>query len=282
MSRTWVAAAPPPPSALLARGLVPRRRVVPDGSALPDRVACVPRFRSPTKRVATYARLCGYPLRDVLPATWLHVSVFPLHLVLLTAADFPFAPAGLVHVRNQMTVHAPATVGDALWLQARCGDVRAHPRGHTFDLHSEARVGDDLVWTGVSTYLARGPSRSEAAAAEDAHEPDRDWPPPAQQWRLPADLGRTYAAVSGDINPIHLSAATARLFGFPRTVVHGMWTHARALAALGRLPDAYTVDVRFRRPVFLPSTVGFSVDHRQFAVQSSGGRVAMTGALATP
>jgi hypothetical protein len=35
-----------------------------------------------------------------------------------------------------------------------------------------------------------------------------------------------------------------------------MWVQARALAALaGRLPDALTVDVAFRKPLFLPSTV---------------------------
>jgi hypothetical protein len=34
-----------------------------------------------------------------------------------------------------------------------------------------------------------------------------------------------------------------------------MWITARALAALsGRLPDALTVDVGFRRPLLLPST----------------------------
>ena len=65
-----------------------------------------------------------------------------------------------------------------------------------------------------------------------------------------------YAAVSGDVNPIHLHPLTARVFGFPRAIAHGMWTAARALAALqGRLPDALTYDVGFGRPLLLPSTV---------------------------
>ena len=38
-----------------------------------------------------------------------------------------------------------------------------------------------------------------------------------------------------------------------------MWVEARALAALsGRLPDAVDVDVTFRKPLFLPSTVTLS------------------------
>ena len=38
-----------------------------------------------------------------------------------------------------------------------------------------------------------------------------------------------------------------------------MWVKARALAALGgRLPDALAVDVAFRKPLLLPSTVTLS------------------------
>jgi acyl dehydratase len=75
-------------------------------------------------------------------------------------------------------------------------------------------------------------------------------------WRLPGDLGRRYAAVSGDYNPIHLYPVTAKALGFPRHIAHGMWTLARSVAALeNRLPDAVRVDVVFRKPVFLPGKV---------------------------
>jgi acyl dehydratase len=68
--------------------------------------------------------------------------------------------------------------------------------------------------------------------------------------------GRRYAGVSGDVNPIHLHPLTAKAFGFPRAIAHGMWTAAHALAALqGRLPGALTFDVAFGRPLLLPSTV---------------------------
>ncbi len=77
--------------------------------------------------------------------------------------------------------------------------------------------------------------------------------------RVPDDIGRRYGAVSGDRNPIHLHALTARAFGFPSAIAHGMWLKARTLAALeGRLPDACTVDVAFKTPVFLPSTVAIA------------------------
>jgi acyl dehydratase len=79
------------------------------------------------------------------------------------------------------------------------------------------------------------------------------------EWRLGGDLGRRYAAVSGDRNPIHLYGVTAKAFGFPRQIAHGMWSKARSVAAVeNRLPDAVRVEVAFKTPILLPGTVRFS------------------------
>ena len=119
-----------------------------------------------------------------------------------------------------------------LTLSVTAGALRPHRRGRTLDVRLEARVGDELVWECDSVYLSRG------QGTEDA--PRRDAPPAlpvgtaVARWRLPEDLGRSYAGVSGDVNPIHLHALSAKAMGFPRPIAHGMWTYARTLAALGR------------------------------------------------
>ncbi|MHB1808299.1 MAG: MaoC/PaaZ C-terminal domain-containing protein [Solirubrobacteraceae bacterium] len=83
--------------------------------------------------------------------------------------------------------------------------------------------------------------------------------PAVATWRLPRDLGRRYAAVSGDSNPIHMHPLGARLFGFPSAIAHGMWSKARCLAALeSRLPPACEASVRFRKPIVLPARVELS------------------------
>ena len=68
--------------------------------------------------------------------------------------------------------------------------------------------------------------------------------------------------MSGDVNPIHLHALSARAMGFRRAIAHGMWTYARTLAALGRTSlGPSSSSVWFTTPVFLPSTVeAFVVD----------------------
>ncbi len=236
-------------------------------SVLPAARVVVNDHTQDAARLAAYARLCGSTLRDAVPSTWLHVLTFPLQVALMAERDFPFPLAGLVHASNEMTLLRPVGVGERLRLSVRAERLAGHRRGSTFDLVGEAYVAAEPVWVGRSTYLAR---RSASPATPDAATPDaaapdaaardsRDrTPPPAQRWRLPADLGRRYAAVSGDVNPIHLHPATARLFGFRRPIAHGMWLHARALAALGgRLPAAHTATVSFTKPVLLPGTVLF-------------------------
>jgi acyl dehydratase len=62
--------------------------------------------------------------------------------------------------------------------------------------------------------------------------------------------------VSGDRNPIHLSALSAKALGFPRAIAHGMYTASRALADVGAARgDAFDWSVEFVKPVLLPGTV---------------------------
>ncbi|MBK8463242.1 MAG: hypothetical protein IPL36_09460 [Nigerium sp.] len=277
---------------LLARAAMPKPAAV-RSAAVPVRTAIVAAHRQDVARLAAYDRLCGFALRDRVPPTWLHVLTFPLQAALMAARDFPYALAGLVHARNTMTLRRPVLITDELALVVRAGPARAHRKGAEFDLIGEVRAGGEVAWTGVSTYLARGataPAGAAEAVVWEATAPGTDASPtmerpamtPSQQWTLPADLGRRYAAVSGDVNPLHLNALAARLFGFERPIVHGMWTHARALAALEpRLPGSYTVGVRFTKPILLPARVGFAAKtdaaRTLLVVHSGDGRPHMTG-----
>jgi acyl dehydratase len=175
----------------------------------------------------------------------------------MTAPDFPFPLVGLVHVANRVTVVRPIDAGVALDLAVRAADLRPHERGRQVDVVATVSVGDEVVWRGVSTYLRKEPG---PAGGERRGVGDRPPPPAASaRWRVEPRVGTDYARVSGDHNPIHTSRFGARLLGFARPIAHGMWSKARCLAALeGRLPDAYTVDVSFKTPVMLPSTVSFS------------------------
>jgi acyl dehydratase len=207
------------------------------------------------QRLAAYRKVCGFADDGLLPPTYPHILAFALQMQLLTARDFPFPLLGLIHLSNRIRVLRPLGGISRAQVSVRVRNLRPHPKGATFDLLTS--LDDQLgpLWEADSQMLCRG-VKLEGEAIE------QDWQPSlplvqVAQWNAPADIGRQYAKVSGDYNPIHLSAASARLFGFPTAIAHGLWNKARTLAALtDHLPKAnLEVAVHFRKPVRLPSAV---------------------------
>jgi acyl dehydratase len=229
----------------------PRASVLPDGERSREGVSV------DRGHLADYARVCGFPVDDALPPTYPHVLAFPLQVELMAGRNFPLPLPGLVHIRNTITVHREIDAAERLDVRVHAERFVAHPKGAQVDLVARVEVGGEPVWHGRSTYLARG-ATAPSGTTEPSLPQARDVAdgPAAATWRVGADTGRRYARVSGDVNPIHLHPLTARAFGFPRAIAHGMWTAARALSALqGRLPAALTYDVTFGKPLLLPSTV---------------------------
>jgi acyl dehydratase len=223
------------------------------GERLPDAEVVLEEATVERDHLAAYDEVCGFRLSDLAPPTYLHVLAFPLAMRLMTDGDFPFGVMGLVHIANRIDQRRPVRAGDAVELRVRAEDLRAHDRGRQFDVVAEAWREDELVWEDRSTYLRR-----ESGGASSDREPPGP-PSGGARWRVPGDVGRRYAAVSGDRNPIHLHPLTARLFGQPAPIAHGMWLKARCLAALeGRVPESCRVDVRFKLPVRLGRELAFT------------------------
>lgn len=215
-----------------------------------------------------YQHLCRFAGGDVLPHTYPHVLGFPLQVALMADRSFPLPLPGLVHLENRVTVHRLLTAEDRLDVTVHAADLRPHAKGTLVDLVTEVDVDGERVWDGRSTYLRMGRGDANAVAGQQA--PTFPTGAPAGLLRLPEGLGRAYAAVSGDVNPIHLHALSAKAMGFPRAIAHGMWTAARTLATLGPVASGpSTSTVWFRKPVLLPSTVELVVD--------DGGEVLVAG-----
>jgi hypothetical protein len=253
--------------------MVPRPRP----SALPSTVVSFS-AAAVLDAVASYDSVCGFPLTDALPPTYPHVMAFEPTMRLMTGSDFPFPVVGLVHLGNRLTVRSPLPLSAPLHFTVRAVDLRPHRRGQQFDVVTTASLSPSLdepaVWEETSTYLRRG-----ASSAASSSDPSLVDGPAAAVWKVDHSVGRSYAAVSGDRNPIHTSLLGARAFGFPRPIAHGMWTKARLLASL-RLPAAFTVDVRFRAPIFLGSRVSLYTDGSGAAdIRSGGDRVHLTASL---
>ncbi|GGZ01024.1 hypothetical protein CP967_19840 [Streptomyces nitrosporeus] len=276
----------------MLRGAVtsPFKRAGRPGATLPaGRAVLAPAPAAPGP-LSAYRTLCGFTRTDTLPLTYPHVLGFPLAMRLMTARAFPLPVLGLVHTWIEISRHRPTGAAEPLGLTVYAERLTPHRRGTEVTVVTEARLADELVWESRSGYLSR--HATDAPPPPPAPDAPRDLPA-VTEWRLPGDLGRRYGAVSGDRNPIHLHPLTARLFGFPRHIAHGMWTVARCLAqaesgtapgtAGSGTPSGGPAPVRavraeFRAPVLLPATVAYAADGPDFQVRA-GSRVHLTGTL---
>ncbi len=209
--------------------------------------------------VAAYGSVCGLTLAHGVPLIYPQILASRLAMAFMGSPQCPWPALGTVHLANHIHQHQQLHVGDTLRIEMRTGQLMAHEKGQVFNLDFLVLRNDSLVWEATQTLLRTGvttpsgrlyTSRFPASFATEtplSHQAD---------FTVPADIGRRYARVSGDFNPIHLSALSARLFGFRKAIAHGLWTAARSSAAL--MPShpltQASLDVDFKTPLFLPGT----------------------------
>lgn len=223
--------------------------------------------------LARYRQICGFRDDGLLPATYPHILAFALQMQLLTDKRFPFPLLGLVHLENRIRVLRPLGGLGPFTVSVQVQNLQPHDKGVTFSLITQLHDQLGLLWEGDSRILCRALRLDGAVPAREAAA---ELPQTTlAHWQAPANIGRRYARIAGDYNPIHLSALSAKLFGFPRAIAHGLWNKARALAELGEhLPSAgYQVEVRFQKPVLLPAAV-----HLLASEPAASGQFSLLGA----
>ncbi|AKG07512.1 acyl dehydratase [Moraxella bovoculi] len=248
-------------------------------TTLPESVYQVDSLAIDEHNLKEYRKICGFINDGRVPPTYFAVLSQTLQMNMMAKPDFPFAMLGLVHIENSVTQHRIIYDSETVALTVRLDNLKAHDKGQQFDFITTVTIDDELVWEGVSTYLSRQKKTAEERARAKSIEElqprleadENHW---AELINIPEDIGRRYAFVSGDFNLIHLHPLSARAFGFPRAIAHGMWSKAASIAQFHDLPKAYRVDVSFKTPIFLPSKIDFvaraETDGRQFALYAAG------------
>lgn len=223
-------------------------------------------FRADPDHLRGFRECCpGWEQDQWLPPTYPQVVAADLHLRLLGERDFPFNPMGLVHFANRIELLGPMPVDREYALQARLSPGGAHPRGELVNVATELCDGDQVVWRSVATALRITRAKTSSDESKDERAGGGGGLVRERSIELPEDLGRRYALIAGDLNPIHQRAWMARPFGFPRPIIHGMWTLAWAIQPL--LPaypeQSLVVEAEFTRPVLLPATIHLGSDRSE-------------------
>jgi hypothetical protein len=238
-----------------ARILLARKPAVLDG-AMPRIEATLARFAIDPRHVARYRKVCGDRGSDALPITYPHILATPVHLAMIASEAFPISLLGVVHTRNRIVQHRPLHAHDTGSIRAWIEGFRESSRGQELALQTELAVGSELIWCETSTFLVRHRERRRPAARSgDGSLPTVEVPPrevvATSAFVVNPHVGREYARISGDFNPIHIADLGARFFGLKRAIVHGMWSLARCTAEIdaATFSQPCTLDVAFRRPI---------------------------------
>ena len=232
--------------------------LVPEGGAVPRIEARLSKVVIDRSHLASYTEICGAAAGATLPIAYPHVLAMPLHLAILGAEAFPVKLFGLVHVHNRIAMREPLSADEPAEIRAWIEGHRDTERGQEFDLHTEYVVAGEPCWDETCTFLARKRAPAEGGAkttqSRSGVAPDAV-AVKSSSFRAPAGLGRRYGFISGDVNPIHMSDLTAKAFGFPRAIAHGMWSLGRLVSDFEseQFNGGCELSVSFKLPVFMPA-----------------------------
>jgi acyl dehydratase len=221
--------------------------------SLPRVELVLPRVELNAQQIGQYSALCGFKMGQGVPLIYPQLLTFPLVTAYICSPECPWPAMGTVHLANSIKQHKPLHPGDVVRVEMGTGSLFAHEKGQVFTLDLRIVRGDELVWSATQSLLRVGVK--ETSGAPYVSQIQADEPLSCQtEFSAAADIGRRYGAVSGDRNPIHMAALSAKLFGFKRAIAHGMWTNARALSCL--LPttavERASLAVEFKTPLYLP------------------------------
>jgi acyl dehydratase len=220
------------------------------------------RVRLSESHLQKYRDVCGVPTATHLPPAYLHAVAMPMHMQLFIARSFPVKVLGLIHLRNTIRVFKAIDTRTPLRLTVHFNTLRLTDAGQEYDFTTRYEREGELVWEEVSTMFARGtiPTKVEGGGGggkrpsiERSSHPQEGTQ--TETLEIAENTGWRYARVSGDFNPIHLTARTAAMYGFKQAVAHGMWSLGRCLgSASTHLPqEGIQIDTQFKLPVYLPS-----------------------------
>jgi len=181
---------------------------------------------------------------------------------MLLGPGFPVRLTGLVHLWHRIRQFRQLRIDEHFDLSCWLEGSKTVDAGEEFCLHTELRRDGELCWSEQTGFISLARHRDKGLASSRTESAVGDQ---LASWNAASDIGRRYARVSADFNPIHLSTWSAKLFGFRSSIAHGMWTLARSVAALpaGDNEDL-SLEAKFLRPVYLPSTIRmFQITHGQ-------------------
>lgn len=221
------------------------------------------------KQLKQYKNICNDTTnQSTLPPLYPQILAFRLHLELLLNKQLPFPVMGLVHRNNHVDYFSPISLTDDMTIKVGLDQYDENNKGINCTVFTQVYVDGNLKWQARSTYFYRKRKTIASNARTLKNTKILKETHNVTTWSLPANLGRQYAKITGDLNPIHLYALSAKLFGFKQTIIHGMCMAAKATAQAQpvKLTFPHHVYIEFNKPVYLPDEIVFTQTKHDFSI----------------
>ncbi|MCO5248243.1 MAG: hypothetical protein M9887_04755 [Chitinophagales bacterium] len=224
------------------------------GTVLPDKGYTVKNIGIDKKQFQEYCDMFGYD-GSTVPSPYWYIRLFGLQSLLMAHPDAPFPMPGMVHLTCNIKQYDRIYPSDKLDVTCQFGRLIRHDKGTEVEIIVTLTRHDKVVWEERNINLYMG-KKGIGEPAEEKPEIDITAADKYYNWSLPKGLGLQYAKVSGDFNPIHLHDLGAKLFGFPKHLIHGWYSLSRTLSPLqSMMRGAHEFYVSFKKPLFLPNKV---------------------------
>ncbi|RUO31780.1 acyl dehydratase [Aliidiomarina sedimenti] len=209
-------------------------------------------------------------LVSAYPLTYFYLLAQRAHLAAMLDKRFPWPILGMVHVANRMEWLGTLKPEQGFVINVRIElPARASTRKRVRPVYIvDFTQNGHTILRCESTYQVGTGGKTPANRRVRAESLDLSLWQQLDIWQLNASLGRRYARLSGDYNPIHIHPWLSRWFGFNLPIIHGMYSVARMQADLEKQfqSQVTSMDVTFKRPLELPNT---AVSH----IQKDSGRL---------
>jgi hypothetical protein len=236
--------------------LFSRKKGFRPGDTFPDIKAVINNISINQEKLKAYREICELVDDGNLPILYPHVFTAPMHMALLSHKDFPIPLLGMLHYRNHLIQHRPIKSDEVLNVEVGLTEHRIVKQGFEFDYTIRVESKGELVWNSITTYLKQGKFGKDFSvpARSNLIEPATDAKKISDS-RIPGNIGKRYAKICSDYNPIHISKLSAKLFGFKKDIAHAMWATAFSLGKLGLQNGIkpLRVDLAFKGPLFIGS-----------------------------
>lgn len=207
----------------------------------------------------------------------------------LSAPEIPVPMAGLVVAESSWTLAAPILLGGKVEVGATVASIRRSERGTEVTVRGAVFDDGGLVYAEETLYIAKkltgeprewgerlpfgGFDLRRRRGVNSMGRLDVGNRPAVAEREFTVADSRLWARYTGDVNPIHMSSAAAKVFGFRRAILHGAAVEAWAMNRLGLDGTARCWgQAKFRAPALLPARLELidmgraSSDSRDFAV----------------